>query len=67
MKSRMMSLMSAAVGVMMAVSVTGCTSVQSVTEDKGQYSANGATYRHLTTTITIERDPLCVASCAERP
>jgi hypothetical protein len=52
---------------MVMLVATGCTAVQSKTEDHGKFTQNGQTYRHYVTTVTIERDPICTHSCAERP
>jgi hypothetical protein len=53
--------------VVLGLVMGGCTSAKTVTVDKGRYTEGGQNYRHLTTTVTIERDPVCVASCLERP
>jgi len=49
------------------LSLSACTSIRTETVDKGKYVENGATYRHLTTTVTMERDVACVGTCQERP
>lgn len=52
--------------VMLALCVfgaVGCTEVSTSTVDRGTFEQGGQTYRHLTTTVTVERHPVCTGSC----